>query len=70
MDAVNRSAYEAIGSQPFRPFADKPDVMQYYPPPPEFFDNSDVMREWGRAAVEAGLRAKAKRPAGRRRKAG
>ena len=64
-DALNRPAFEAIGSQPFQPFADKPEVMQYYPPPPAFFDNSDVMREWGRAAVEAGRRARAARPASR-----
>lgn len=65
VDAVTKPAFEAIGSEPFRPFPDKPEVMQYYPPPPEFFDNSDVMLEWGRAAVAAGRRAKAKRPASR-----
>jgi len=69
-DAETRPTYEAIGSEPFRPFAEKPEVMQYYPPPPEFFDNSDVMLEWGRAAVEAARRAKAKRPAARRKSSG
>ena len=70
VDSVTRPAYEAIGSQPFKPFPDKPEVMQYYPPPPEFFDNADVMLEWGRPAVEAGRRAKAKRPSARRKRAG
>ncbi len=65
VDAVTKPAFAAIGAEPFQPFPDKPEVMQYYPPPPEFFDNSDVMLEWGRAAVEAGRRAKAKRPASR-----
>lgn len=68
VDAETRPAFEAIGSQPFRPFPDRPEVMQYYPPPPEFFDNSDVMLEWGRAAVETARRAKAKRPSTRSRK--
>jgi TfoX/Sxy family transcriptional regulator of competence genes len=35
--------------------------MQYYPPPAEFFEDSDVMTEWGRAAVETGKRAAAKK---------
>jgi TfoX/Sxy family transcriptional regulator of competence genes len=41
--------------------------MQYYTPPAEFFEDSDVMEEWGQAAVEVGRRAQAKRkPKGRR----
>jgi DNA transformation protein and related proteins len=55
-DAENRPAFEAIGAPPFQPFPDKPETMSYYPPPAEFFDNADVMLEWGRAAVEAGRR--------------
>jgi hypothetical protein len=35
--------------------------MQYYQPPPEFFEDAGVMSDWGRAAVEAGRRAAAKR---------
>ncbi|HEY3440922.1 MAG TPA: TfoX/Sxy family protein [Paludibaculum sp.] len=69
VDSETRPAYEAIGSRPFLPFPDKPEVMQYYPPPPEFFDNSDVMLQWGRAAVEVARRAKAKRPARRKQAA-
>jgi DNA transformation protein len=70
VDTVTKPAFEAIGSEPFRPFPDRPETMRYHQPPPEFFDNSDVMLEWGRAAVEAGRRAKAKRPAGRHRQTG
>jgi hypothetical protein len=35
--------------------------MQYYPPPAEFFEDPDVMKEWGRAAVETGRRARTKK---------
>ena len=66
-DDVTRPRFEALGLGPFRPFPDKPEAMQYYPPPAEFFEDSDVMEEWGRAAVEVGRRAQAKRkPKGRR----
>lgn len=34
--------------------------MQYYRAPAEFFEDADVMHDWGRAAVEAGARAKKK----------
>jgi DNA transformation protein len=58
VDDISRGAFEARQLQPFRPFEDRPEVMQYYPPPPEFYDNSDVMLEWGQAAVDAGRRAR------------
>jgi len=60
-DDITRPNFEKIRSKPFQPFPDQPGTMQYYPPPPEFFEDPDVMREWGSAAVEAGGRSAAKR---------
>ena len=67
VDAVTRPGFEAQGLKPFRPFEDRPEVMQYYPPPAEFFEDADVMLAWGRAAVEASRRAQATRNAKPRR---
>ena len=67
VDDGNRAAFEALRLEPFRPFEDRPEVMQFYPPPPEFYDNADVMLEWGRAALEVGRRAQAKKKPGGKR---
>jgi DNA transformation protein len=68
VDDTTRPRYQALGLKPFQPFPDNPGTMQYYPPPAEFFEDADVMAEWGRAAVEVGKRAAAKRK-GKARKA-
>jgi DNA transformation protein len=60
-DSLTIPKYEARGLRPFRPFADKPDVMRYFQAPPEIYEDSEAMREWVGGAVEAGHRAK--RPA-------
>ena len=69
VDDRTRSRFELLGLQPFQPFKNKieaqggkyPQVMQFYQPPAEFFDDIDVMKDWGRAAVEVGRRAPAKK---------
>lgn len=68
-DNVSRPSFEGLGLKPFRPYADRPDTMQYYPPPPEFFEDAEVMERWGRTAIEASRRARPeKRSAARRGK--
>jgi len=62
---ATRPRYQELGMKPFQPFPDNPGTMQYYPPPPEFFEDSDVMLEWGRAAVEVGKQAAAKKKKGK-----
>lgn len=66
-DELSRAHFTDLGLRPFQPFPDKPEVMQYYPPPPEFFDNGEEMERWGRLAVEAARRAKARK--GKRKRA-
>jgi DNA transformation protein len=68
VDDQTRPRFEALRLEPFRPFPDRPEVMQYYPPPADFFEDADAMKDWGRAAIETGRRAQAKKkPAKRRR---
>jgi DNA transformation protein and related proteins len=69
VDDATRPRFETLGLKPFQPFPDNPGTMQYYPPPPEFFEDSEAMKDWGRAAIEAAHRARAKKPA-RKKKAG
>lgn len=66
-DDDNRPAFEGRGLQPFKPFEDKPGVMQYYEAPPEIFEDAQALHEWGGHAVEAGRRALAKRKPKRKR---
>jgi DNA transformation protein len=61
VDDATRLRFELLGLKPFRPYEDKPEVMQYYPPPADFFEDRDVMRDWGGQAVEVGRRAQLKK---------
>jgi DNA transformation protein and related proteins len=68
-DDVTRPKFETLGLKPFQPFTDKPMTMSYYPPPPEFFEDAEVMLLWGREAVAVAQRAKAKRTRPRNKRA-
>jgi DNA transformation protein and related proteins len=61
VDDETRPRFEAAGLKAFQPFPDRPDVMQYYTAPPEFFEDPGAMRSWAGAAVETARRAQAKR---------
>lgn len=61
VDAANRQQFEKAGLEPFRPFEDKEMVMQYYQAPAELFESEDGIETWGRSALNAGLRAAAKK---------
>ena len=65
VDDANRAAYQAEGLEPFTYEArGKPVVMgAYWRAPDRLFDDPDEMLEWARAAVAAGRRAAAKKPA-------
>jgi DNA transformation protein len=56
VDDSNRSDYEEAGMGPFRPFADKPTVMQYYEVPPEVLENRESLREWAGKALRVAER--------------
>jgi DNA transformation protein len=51
VDDSNRADYEAEGMEPFKPFPDKKEVMQYYEVPIDVLENRDTLREWARKAL-------------------
>jgi len=65
----NRADFEALGSQPFRPFGDDGPVMQYYEVPLELLETPGRIQTWIEGSLtvaHAALAKKAHRP---RRKA-
>src|SRR5688572_23042962 len=53
VDHSNRAAYEAAGSEPFRPVAARPVSMSYWRVPIEVLEDPSELTEWARAAIRA-----------------
>lgn len=51
VDDSNRKDYEAADMGPFKPFPDKPTVMQYYEVPIDVLENKNTLREWAEKAI-------------------
>ena len=68
VDDGNRAAYQAEGLQPFSYEARgrTVEIGTYWRVPERLFDDPDEMLDWARAAVAAGQRAAAKKPASKR----
>lgn len=64
-DDQNRPCFEARSLAAFRPFPDRPLVLQYYELPAEAFEDPLALRLWGGGAVDAGRRAQARRTRGK-----
>jgi DNA transformation protein len=68
VDDSNRSAYEAAGSEPFRPVADGRVSMSYFRVPIEVLEDPGELATWALAAIRAAgnaaskPRRRAKRP--------
>lgn len=60
-DDETKTAHEAEGLGPFRPWPDKPEIMRYHAVPESALDDQDEMLRWARPAVGVALRAAAKR---------
>ena len=56
VDDDNRAGYEAAGSGPFKPFADKAYAMSFWRVPADVIDDPDEMAGWARDAVAAARR--------------
>jgi DNA transformation protein len=61
VDDQNRPDYEHAGMKPFKPYADRPSTMQYYPVPLAVLESSLDLARWARKAVAAAERAAANR---------
>jgi DNA transformation protein len=61
VDDSNRGAYEAAGSEPFRPVANRPVSMAYFRVPLEVLEDPAELVTWARAAIDVAGRAAAKR---------
>jgi DNA transformation protein len=53
VDLSNRAAYEAAGSEPFRPVAARPVSMSYWRVPIEVLEDSGELAAWALAAIRA-----------------
>jgi DNA transformation protein len=56
VDDSNRKDFEAADMGPFKPFPDKPTVMQYYEVPIDVLENRNILREWAQKAVRVAER--------------
>ena len=68
VDASNRSAYEAAGSEPFRPVIARPVSMSYWRVPIEVLEDPAELRAWAENAIAAAARVAASKPRPRKRK--
>jgi DNA transformation protein len=64
-DETTRGEFEARGMDPFRPYGEEGEVMQYYQVPADLLEDAEALRPWVEAAIGVARRAKARR--GRRR---
>ena len=60
VDDSNRSAYEAAGSEPFRPVMARPVSMSYWRVPIEVLEDTTELATWALAAIRAAGDAAAK----------
>jgi DNA transformation protein len=60
VDHSNRAAYEAAGSEPFRPVVARPVSMSYWRVPIEVLEDSGELATWALAAIRAAGNAAAK----------
>ena len=69
VDDSNRPAYEAAGSEPFRPLADpkRPVSMSYWRVPIEVLEDPAELVVWARAAIHAAGTASARKIRAKRR---
>jgi DNA transformation protein len=71
VDDGNRSAYQAAGSEPFRPVANRPVSMSYWRVPIEVLEDPGELATWALAAIRAaGNSAPPKRKPAAKRKGG
>ena len=61
VDESNRPEFEARGMDPFRPYGEEGEVMQYYRVPDDLLDDPEALGEWAEKSIMAARRAKGRR---------
>jgi len=64
VDDTTRPEFERVGSQPFRPYGNDSQVMQYYELPAEILEDRAALGPWVERAIEVARR----KAAGKRRR--
>jgi DNA transformation protein and related proteins len=67
-DDHNRPEFQERGMQPFRPYEDRNEVMQYYEAPAEIFEDPDLLKHLVGGSIAAGLRAQATKTSKKKRR--
>ena len=63
VDDTNRREYEAAGSSPFKPYADRAMTMPYYNVPIVVLEDAGALGEWAARAVAVAKTANTAKPA-------
>jgi DNA transformation protein len=58
VDDSTRTDFERAGGEPFRPFGDDRDTMQYYSVPVSVLEDADALCAWGRKAIAVAIATK------------
>ena len=57
VDDETRAGFEAEGMKPFRPYGNQRQTLQYYELPLRILEDTDALRGWAAAAIDAARRA-------------
>ncbi len=60
VDESNRPDFEASGSDPFRPYGEEGEVMQYYRVPEDLLEDPEALALWAEKAIIVARRAKSR----------
>ena len=58
VDDSNRPEFEARGMEPFRPYGDEGEVMQYYCVPEDLLEDPELLGQWAERAIGVARRAR------------
>ncbi len=65
VDDTTRPTFVSAGLQPFRPYGESGEVMQYYEVAAEVLEDVDALRGWVEAAIGVSRRARRSKAPGR-----
>jgi DNA transformation protein and related proteins len=60
VDDSTRPDFESLGMDPFRPFGEDGEVMQYYRVPDDLLEDAEALGQWAGKALMAARRARGK----------